>query len=120
MKKTNYYLCVLGIFIGTIFYTLASYYHLKMGPKWTFLSALLLAIPFLLLEYTFSLNANYYLHYDHGLSPSKILSMTVCFNFITIWLFNYFVMQNGNVNFLHEFVALVFILTALYISNMVR
>jgi len=118
--KVPFLFCVAGVFIGTFFYTMAAYYHLKLGPKWNFLSALMIAVPFLLLEYTFSLHANHYLHKDYNFTPSQILSMTICFNFITIWLFNYFVMENGNVHFLREIAALFLILLALFITNVVK
>ena len=38
------------VYIGTIFYTFAAYYHLKYKTDWTFAKAFILAIPFVLID----------------------------------------------------------------------
>jgi hypothetical protein len=116
----SFYLCVAAVYMGTLFYTLASYYHLKMGPNWNYFAALAIAIPFVLIEYTFSLHANYFLFKEHGFTPSKILILTVCFNFINIWLFNYFIMNIRNTNLVREAFALLLIVAALIVTKVVR
>ena len=115
-------MCMAFIFIGTVCYTFASYYHLKYTKDWTFFTALMIAIPFVLVEYTFSLHGNYYAYTYLNLDPSKILIITICFNFICIWLFNYFVMniKLDQRNIMREILACLLILTAFYISVVVR
>jgi hypothetical protein len=110
------------IFIGTICYTFASYYHLKYNKDWNFWTALMIAIPFVLIEYTFSLHGNYYAYTHLKLDPSKILILTICFNFICIWLFNYFIMKIpfDHRNMMREILALILIMSAFYISVVVR
>lgn len=114
-------LCGLLIFMGTICYTIASYYHLKI-KEWTFLKALMIAVPFVLIEYTFTLHAHR-LAFEHlNASPSKILIFTICCNFICIWVFNYYVMEiKLNVrDAFREFISFLLIVMAFYISNVIR
>ena len=47
----------LFIYIGTIFYVIASYFHLSI-KKWNLKQAYLIAIPLVMVEYYFSLNGN--------------------------------------------------------------
>ena len=76
------------IYIGTLCYTIAAYYHLKLGNKWTFTNAFLMAIPLVVVEYIFSLNGNHYANTVIGLSAQNILVITVCFYFVNLWLLN--------------------------------
>lgn len=122
MEKLLVYLtCFSIIFMGAIFYTIASYYHLKFG-NWSLATALMFSLPFAAIEYTFSLQGNYMAYKQLGLEPSKILIVTIIFNFICIWVFNYFVMNiTWDVRkFMNEFVAFLFIVAAFYTSNIVH
>ena len=117
-----YFICFSYIFIGAIFYTLASYYHLKMDNNWTFFKALIVAIPFVLIEYVFTLHGIYYSYKFLSLSPSQILITTICFYFICIWIFNYYVMKI-RLDFKHmlkELFAFILIITAFYITNVIH
>ena len=121
----NYYLyilCFSYIFIGAIFYTLASYYHLKMDKDWSFLKALIIAIPFVFLEYSFALHGIYYSYKYLNLSPSQILIVTTCFCFICIWLFNYFIMkiQINKKQMVNEIISFIFIMIAFFMSNVIQ
>jgi hypothetical protein len=112
-------LCLAAVYTGTIFYTMAAYYHIKLGSKWNFTTALMLAVPFVFVEYIFALHANYFLFRDHGFTPSKILIVTICFNFINIWLFNYYVLKVQNSDMIREMCALALIAAALFITKVV-
>ena len=109
------------IFMGAVFYTIASYYHLKFG-QWSLSTALMFSLPFAGIEYAFALQGNYLAYKELGLEPSKILIVTIIFNFICIWVFNYFVMNiTWDVRkFLNEFIAFLFIIAAFSISNIVH
>lgn len=107
--------------MGAVFYTIASYYHLKFG-EWSLATALMFSLPFAAIEYAFALQGNYLAYKQLRLEPSKILIVTIIFNFICIWAFNYFVM-NIKWDPRHaatEFVAFLLIVTAFYISNVVH
>lgn len=104
------------IYVGTLFYTMAAYYHLSLDGKWTFFLAFAIAVPFVIIEYIFSLNGNHYAHKIIGLSPQSILIITICFYFINLWLLNYFILKH-KVNALREIIAFVLIIIAFLISS---
>lgn len=104
------------IYIGTIFYTLASFYHLKLKKSWTFMKALSIAIPLVFIEYNFSLRGNYDAYTKLNLSSIDILLITMIFYFINGWLLNYFVLKN-KVNIIREIIAFILILIAFRIST---
>jgi hypothetical protein len=110
------------IFIGTIFYTLAAYYHLKYNQNWTFFKAFIIAIPFVLIEYTFSLRGIYHSYKYLNHSTTTILIITIIFCFISMWLFNYFILKKNktNINLFKEIIAFILILIAFYISNVIN
>jgi hypothetical protein len=73
----------LYVYIGTIFYTLAAYYHLSL-KDWSFLKALKIAMPLVFIEYTFSLRANRSLNKTFNNNSVQILLITMCFYFINV------------------------------------
>ena len=103
------------IYIGTIFYTLAAFYHLKI-KKWTFLQALIIAIPFVLIEYQFSLRGNFYAKNHLLLNAVEITLITMIFYFINSWLLNFFVLKD-HLNWWREGLAFILILSAFIITN---
>lgn len=121
-KFLIYFICMSFIFIGAMCYTIASFYHLKFNYQWSFSKALMIAIPFILIEYTFTLHGNYFAYKYLDVSPSNILIFTICCYFICIWIFNYFVMKIkwDSKHAFTEFIAFILILTAFYISNVVH
>lgn len=108
------------IYIGTIFYVIAAYYHLKLNEKWSFWRALMIAIPFVLVEYCFSLNGNYYMHHALDYSPMDILNITMCFYFVNLWLMNYFVLHHTIHNVYKEIVCFGLILGAFGMTTVIR
>jgi len=80
------------IYIGTLFYTLASYYHLK-ETQWSFLKSWLIAIPFVLIEYQFSLRGNYLANTVLDFNAIQITLITIICAFINSSLLTYFVLK---------------------------
>jgi len=121
-KLFIYFICMSFIFLGAMCYTLASYYHLQYNNEWSFAKALMLAIPFVFIEYTFTLHGNYFAYQYLNVQPTNILLFTMCCYFICIWIFNYFIMKVkwNPQHALTEFIAFLLILTAFYISNVVH
>lgn len=105
---------IIFIYIGTLFYTLAAYYHLKI-KKWTFAKAFSLALPLVIFEYIFSLNGNYFAHKNLNLSPIDILLVTLSFYFINLWILNVFILRM-HTNHVKNIIAFILILSALYIT----
>lgn len=103
------------IYIGTVFYTLAAYYHLKI-KKWTFIQALIIAIPFVLIEYQFSLRGNFYAKNHLLMNAVEITLITMIFYFINSWLLNFFVLKDP-LNWWREGLAFIFILLAFVITT---
>lgn len=103
------------IYIGTVFYTIASYYHLKI-KKWSFLQALIIAIPFVLIEYQFSLRGNFYAKNHLLLNAVEITLITMIFYFINSWLLNFFVLKD-HLDWRREVLAFVLILSAFLITT---
>ena len=106
------------IYIGTIFYVLASYYHLSI-QDWSLKKALILAIPFVCIEYFFSLRGNRQLNEIHNINAIEILLITMCFYFINMWLLNYYVIKN-KVNLAKEVLSFILILSAFYLSSNIK
>ncbi len=103
------------IYLGSIFFVLAAYYHLSYKP-WTFSKALSTALPLVCIEYIFSLNGNHMAHEDLDLNPIQILIITITFYFINLWLLNYFVIKK-TINLKKEIVAFGLIVTGFLLSE---
>ena len=104
------------IYIGTWFYTLAAYLHLKLGESWTFSKAYMLALPLVAIEYLFSLRGNHAANAFHGLNPLQILAITLCFYFINLWILNKFVLKNP-VIWWREILCFALIMCAFFITT---
>jgi len=80
------------IFIGSVSYTIAAYYHLKLSD-WSFPKAFLIAVPLILIEYQFSIRGNYAAKDILGMNAVQITLITMAFYFINSWVLNYFVLK---------------------------
>ena len=102
---------ILGlIFLGSVFYTVAAYFHLKM-EQWDFMKAFLIAVPFLLIEYQFSLRGNYYAKEHLLMNAVQITLLTMIFYFFNAWILNYFFLKQPIV-WWRECLAFLFITLA--------
>ena len=103
------------IYFGTMAYTIASYYHLKI-KDWTFASAFLIAIPFVLIEYQFSIRGNFFATTLLGFNAVQITLITMSFYFINTWLLNHFVLKRPTV-WLRETIAFLLIIGAFIVTT---
>ena len=103
------------IYLGTAFYTIAAYYHLTL-KNWSFLNALIIALPIVFMEYQFSLRGNFYARKHLALNAVQILLITTIFAFINNWLLNYFVLKHPLV-WWRETVSLALIAAAFLITT---
>ena len=108
------------IYLGTLCYVTAAYYHLSLNDKWTFLKAFSIAIPIIFIEYIFSLNGNYYLHSVFEYTPIEILIITVCFYFINLWLLNFYILKHTLSNIYKEFFCFLLIILAFLLTTVIR
>ena len=115
ISQFEYISILLLIYFGTICYTVASYYHLKL-KKWTFLKSLLIAIPLVLVEYQFSLRGNFLAKSLLKMNAVQIALITMTFYFINAWLLNYFVLSQSVV-WWREISAFIFIIMAFTVTT---
>jgi len=111
----NKFISILFIYIATVFYVLASYYHLSF-KDWTFWKAFCVAVPLVIIEYCFSLRGNYYANTILKLNALQILLITLIFYFINLWILNFVILKNDVVLW-KEVVAFVCIVFAFFISG---
>jgi dipeptide/tripeptide permease len=109
-KSWHWFFILSLIFIGSVSYTIAAYFHLKL-EQWTFLKAFLIAVPFLLIEYQFSLRGNYYAKKHLLMNAVQITILTMIFYFFNAWLLNYFVLKQPMI-WWRELLAFMFIVLA--------
>jgi hypothetical protein len=103
------------IYVGTLAYTIASYYHLKL-KDWTFIYAFLIAIPFVLIEYQFSIRGNFFASTILGMNAVQIALITMCFYFFNAWLLNHFVLKKPTI-WWRELLAFALILGAFIVTT---
>lgn len=109
---------IIMIFVGSVSYTIAAYYHLRM-KRWSFLQAFMIAVPFILVEYQFSLRGNHYASTILGMNAIQITLVTMAFYFVNSWLLNHFVLKNPVV-WWREVLAFAFIIAAFLLSTAVK
>ena len=115
LSQFEYITIMLLIYFGTIAYTVAAYYHLKL-KKWTFLKSFLIAIPLVLIEYQFSLRGNFLAKTLLKMNAVQIALITMTFYFINAWLLNYFILSQ-TVVWWREIISFIFILLAFTITT---
>lgn len=115
LTQFEYITILLLIYFGTIAYTVAAYYHLKL-KKWTFLKSLLIAIPLVLIEYQFSLRGNFLAKTFLKMNAVQIALITMTFYFINAWLLNYFILGQ-TVVWWREILAFIFVILAFTITT---
>jgi len=110
-------LSLLLVYLASLCYVIASYYHLVLNEKWTFSLSISIALPIVIIEYCFSLPGNYSLNKYHNFDPIHILIITIIFYFINLWLLNVFIIKNPVKNYYNEIIAIILILSAFYITT---
>ena len=102
---------ILGlIFTGSVSYSVAAYFHRKM-EEGDLLKAVLIGVPFLLIEYQFSLRGNYYAKQHLLMNAVQITILTMIFYFFNAWILTYFFLKQPIV-WWRECLAFVFIVLA--------
>ena len=110
------YLAIFLIYIGTCFYTAASFLHLKL-KNWTFWHGYLLAIPLILIEYIFNIYGTK-LAILKGFSVQQIMILIICFYLFNIQILNWLFLKNkAQIELWREILALILILSAIKIAK---
>jgi uncharacterized protein (DUF486 family) len=116
-KGTFFLVPILFIFIGSVSYTVAAYYHLSL-TNWTFLKAFAIALPLILIEYQFSIRGNHYAYSLLKMNAVQITLLTMTFYFINSWILNYFILKKHAVVWWREVTAFILIVLAMSLSTM--
>ena len=88
----NKWLAILFIYIASVFYTVASFYHLSFGAKWTFTRAYIIAIIFVGIEYIFSVLGNKWA--NEFITVFDIMILIIVFDLINLYIINFFILKN--------------------------
>lgn len=88
----NKWLAILFIYIASVFYTIASFYHLSFGTKWTFARAYIIALVFVGIEYIFSVIGNKWA--NQFISVFDIMILIIIFDLINLYIINFFILKN--------------------------
>lgn len=104
------------IYVGTIFYTIASYLHLKVKP-WRFMIAYIIALSCVIIEYQFSLRGNHLAASVLKINPVQIFIVTTCFCFVNVMILNFFVLKYP-IKLWRELLSLALVIGAIIVSNL--
>jgi uncharacterized protein (DUF486 family) len=114
MDWTRAYVILL-IFIGSVSYTVAAYYHLRI-ENWTFLKAFAIALPLILIEYQFSIRGNHHAHESLRMNAVQITLLTMAFYFINAWVLNKFILKKHAIVWWRELGVLGILVAAVLLS----
>ena len=108
------------IYMGSLCYVVAAYYHLNFSKNWSFLTALAIALPIVLVEYSCSLHGNHFANEYLAFTAIDILVITICFYFVNLWLLNYFVLKHKPANAWSELAAVSLIIIAFLLTTVIK
>jgi len=109
----NKWLAILFIYIASVFYTVASFYHLSFGTKWTFTRAYIIALIFVGIEYIFSVLGNKWA--NEFITVFDIMILIIVFDLINLYIINFFILKN-RVQPLKHGISLVLVGIAIILS----
>lgn len=104
------------IYLASWCYVVAQYYHLTLS-HWTFIKAMLIALPLVIIEYSFALHGNKLA--STSISPFQILLITISFYIINIIILNLFVFKSG-FSPVRDITAVLLLIIAVLISTNAR
>jgi len=109
----NKWLAILFIYIASVFYTVASFYHLSFGAKWTFTRAYIIALIFVGIEYVFSVLGNKWA--NEFITVFDIMILIIVFDLINLYIINFFILKN-KIQPLKHGISILFIGAAIILS----
>lgn len=109
----NIWLAILLIYLGSVCYTMASFYHLSFR-EWSFWKAYFLAVAFVVVEYVFNVLGNKYANVR--LTVFQIMLLIIAFDLINLYLLNLFVLQN-HLDWMRDGLSLLLIFGGIALSS---
>ena len=113
----NKWLAIFLIYCGSVCYTIASFYHLSFGEKWTFFKAYLLALIFVSIEYVFNVIGNR-AAIKH-ITVFQIMILIIAFDLINLYIINALLLKN-KIDYWRDGISLGLIACAILISTNLR
>lgn len=108
------WLAILLIYLGSCCYTIASFYHLSFGSKWSFGRAYFVAITLVMVEYVFNVLGNK--GASEYITVFEIMLLIIGFDIINLILLNWLVLKNP-VRPWRNGLALALIIVAIVIAS---
>lgn len=105
---------ILLIYLGSCCYTIASFYHLSLGDRWTFGRAYLIALVFVMIEYVLNIIGNK--HANSHITVFQIMLLIIAFDLVNLFILNALVLKN-RVSFARDGVSLLLLCGAIAISS---
>lgn len=113
----NKWLAILLIYLGSCCYTVASFYHLSLGGRWSFWRAYLLALALVAVEYVFNVVGNR--GANEHITVFQIMFLIIAFDLVNLYVLNTLVLHN-RVDALRDGASMLLILGAIGLSANVR
>jgi uncharacterized protein (DUF486 family) len=88
----NKWIAIIFLYIASVCYITASFYHLSLGVKWTFIKAFLISITFVILEYVFGIPGNKWA--NEFLPVFDLMILIIVFDLINLFILNFFILKN--------------------------
>ena len=105
---------ILLIYLGSCCYTMASFYHLSLGERWTFWRAYLLALAFVLIEYVLNILGNK--HANQHITVFQIMLLIIAFDLVNLFILNALVLKS-RIHVVRDGISLMLICAAIAISS---
>lgn len=113
----NKWLAILFIYLGSVCYTVASFYHLSFGNKWSFMRAYTLALMFVAVEYVFNVVGNK--HANQHITVFQIMILIIAFDLVNLYIINALLLKN-KIDYARDGVSLALIAAAIVLSSNLR
>ena len=105
---------ILLIYLGSCFYTIASFYHLSFGERWRFWRAYALGMLFVSVEYVFNVLGNK--GANRHITVFQIMLLIVAFDLVNLYLLNAVLLKN-RIRPARDGISLLLICAAVAISS---
>jgi len=110
----NKLVAILFIYLGSVCYTIASFWHLSLGDKWSFSRAYPIAIMFVCIEYIFNVLGNK--NANRHLTVFQIMLLIIGFDLINLFIINLLLLKN-KIDVMRDGISLLLRIIAIFISS---
>ena len=105
---------IIFIYLGSCFYTIASFYHLSLGERWRFWRAYAMGMLFVSVEYVFNVLGNK--GANRHITVFQIMLLIIAFDLVNLYLLNALLLKN-RIRPLRDGVSMLLIGAAVALSS---